>query len=120
MLSYDAKAKTFEITDTELYVTIVTLSIQDNAKLLQQLKSGFKTTTNWNKYQSKVTVSSPYLYFLIGPSIERVSRLFAVSFEKNTVRTVQYTQNLPFVEIRAHNIMIDGQKFFNQPVRNDL
>ena len=111
MLSYDAKAKTFEITDTKLYVTIVTLSIQDNAKLLQQLKSGFKRTINWNKYQSKVTVSNPYLHFLIGPSIEGV---------KNTVRTVQYTQNLPIVEIRAYNIMIDGQKFFNQPVRNDL
>ena len=42
----------FEITDTKLYVSVVTLSTQDNAKLLQQIKSGFKRTINWNKYQS--------------------------------------------------------------------
>ena len=46
---------TFTITDTKLYVPVVTLSTQDNAKLLQPLKSGFKRTINWNKYQSKVT-----------------------------------------------------------------
>ena len=40
----------FAITETKLYVPVVTLSIQDNAKLLPQLKSGFKKTINWNKY----------------------------------------------------------------------
>ena len=42
----------FEITDTRLYVPVITLSAQDNAKLLQQLKFGFKRAVNWNKYQS--------------------------------------------------------------------
>ena len=42
----------FKITDTKLYVPVVTLSTQDNAKLLQQLKSGFKRKINWDKYQS--------------------------------------------------------------------
>ena len=41
----------FTITETKLYVPVVTLSTQDNAKLLQRLKSGFKRTTNWNKYE---------------------------------------------------------------------
>ena len=44
---------TFAITDTKLCVPVVTLSVQDNPKLLPQLKSGFKRTINWNKYQSK-------------------------------------------------------------------
>ena len=44
-------AARFEITDTKLYVPVVTLWTQDNAKLLQQLKSGFKKAINWNKYQ---------------------------------------------------------------------
>ena len=43
------------INDTKCYVLIVTLSTQDTAKLLQQLKSSFKGTINWTKYQSKVT-----------------------------------------------------------------
>ena len=46
-------AGTFEITDTKLYVPAVTLSTQDNAKLLQQLKSGYKRVVKWNKYLSK-------------------------------------------------------------------
>ena len=41
---------TFVITDAKPYVPVGTLSAQDNAKLLQQLKSGFKITINWNKY----------------------------------------------------------------------
>ena len=46
----------FAITHTKFYVPVVTLSTQDNAKLLEQLKSGFKNTTNWNKYQSKKSI----------------------------------------------------------------
>ena len=38
----------FQITETNLYVPVVTLSTQDNAKLLQKLKSGFKRAINWN------------------------------------------------------------------------
>ena len=42
---------TFSIIDTKLYVPVVTLLTEDNAKLLQQLKSGLKRTISWNKYQ---------------------------------------------------------------------
>ena len=54
----DNQIPTFTITDTKLYVpvVVVTLSTQDNEKLLQKLKPGFKRTINWNKYQSKVIV----------------------------------------------------------------
>ena len=44
------KATTFLITDTKLYAPVATLSTQYNAKLLEQLKSGFKRTIDWNKY----------------------------------------------------------------------
>ena len=43
------------ITDTRLYVPAVTLSTEDNTKLLEQLKHGFKRTTNWVKYQSNIS-----------------------------------------------------------------
>ena len=56
MLSNDAKPTTFAITDTKHYVLVVTLSTQDNAQLLQQLKSAFKRTINWYNYQSKITI----------------------------------------------------------------
>ena len=56
----------FKITDTKLYVLVVTLSIPDNEKLLQQLKSGFKRSINWNKHQPKVSLErqNQYLEFL--------------------------------------------------------
>ena len=44
------------ITEAKLYVPVVTLSSQDNAKLLPQLKSNFKRTINWNKFQPPVPV----------------------------------------------------------------
>ena len=52
----DSEVATFAITDTKLYVPVVTLSTEDNAKLLQQFKSSYKSTINWNKYQSKVSI----------------------------------------------------------------
>ena len=45
----------FEIKDTKLYVSVVTLSKENNIKILEQLKSGFKGTLRWNKYRSQMT-----------------------------------------------------------------
>ena len=60
----------FKITDAKLNVPVVTLSAQDNAKLLQQLKSGFERTINWNRYQSepKAYAQNSYLNHSIKPS----------------------------------------------------
>ena len=63
-------AGTFETTDTKLYVPIVTLSTQDNSKLLQKLNSGFKRVINWNKCLSKPELlrRNPNLNHLVEPS----------------------------------------------------
>ena len=52
----------FSITDRKLYVPVVTLSTQNNAKLLEKLKFGFKRTINCNRYQSKVSTEIPNQY----------------------------------------------------------
>ena len=64
----------FAITDTKLYVPVVTLSIQDNAKLIKQLTFGFKKTINWKKYPSKVSKErqNQYLDSLIDPNFQGV------------------------------------------------
>ena len=117
-----AQAATFAITDTKLYVPVVTLSTKDNANLLQQLKSDFKRTINWNKYQSKVTIqpSNPYLDDLTDSSFQGVNRFFVLLFENNTNRTLHTKYYLPTVEIKDYNVIIDGENFFDQPVKNDL
>ena len=59
LLSNVKKAETLAIVDTKRYVPVLTLSAHDNVKLLQQLKSGFKRTSNWNKYQWKIAIQIP-------------------------------------------------------------
>ena len=46
----------FKITDTKLYVPVVTLSKENDIKLSEKLKSGFKITIKWNKYRSQMTI----------------------------------------------------------------
>ena len=54
----DMQVPKFSITDVKLYVPVVNLSTQENVKELDQLKSGFKRTINWNEYQSKVSIQA--------------------------------------------------------------
>ena len=78
-------AEKFAITDTKLYVPVVTLSTKENTKLLQQLKSGFKRVINWNKYLSKpeLLAQNPNFNYLVEPSFQGVNRFFVLAFEND-------------------------------------
>ena len=110
----------FSITETKLYVPVVTLSTKDNEKLLQQLKSGFKRTTIWSKYESsiKTFAQNRYLNYFIDPSFQGANRLFVLSFENGNDRTSHSTYYLPKVEIKDYNVMIDGRNIFDRPVNS--
>ena len=103
----------FAITETKLYVPVVTLSTKDNEKLLQKLKSGFKKTINWDKYKSSIEkfAQNRYLNYLINPSFQRVNRLFVLAFENENSRTSHSTYFLPKVEIKDYNVMVDVETF---------
>ena len=113
-------AGTFEITDTKLYAPVLTLSTQENTKFLQQLKSGFKRVINWNKYLSKPELirRNPNLNHLVEPSFEGINRLFVLAFENDEDRIDHEKSYLPTVEIKNYNIMINGENFFDQPIKN--
>ena len=115
------QAATFAITDTKLYVPVVTLSTQENTKFLQQLKSGFKRVINWNKYLSKpeLLAQNPNLNHLIEPSFQGVNRLFVLAFENDDHRSRTRRYNLPTVETKDYNIMINVENFFDQPIKNN-
>ena len=68
----------FKITDTKLHVPVVTLSKENDTKILEQLKSGFKRTIKQNKYRSKMTIQprNNNLNYLIDPTFTNVNRLF--------------------------------------------
>ena len=115
------QAAIFAITDTKLYVPVVTLSTQENTKFLQQLKSGFKRVINWNKYLSKpeLLAQNPNLNHLVEPSFQGVNRLFVLAFENDNDRTSDDEYYLPTVEIKDYNIVINGENFFDQPIKNN-
>ena len=115
------QAATFTITDTKLYVPVATLSTQESTKFLQQLKSGFKRVINWNKYLSKpeLLAQNPNLNHLVEPSLQGINKLFVLAFENYNDRKSDEEYYLPTVEIKDYNIVINGENFFDQPIKNN-
>ena len=115
---------TFQITDTKLYVPVVTLSKENDIKLLEQLKTGFKRTIKWNKYRSQMTIQpqNNNLNYLIDPTFTNVNRLFVLSFPRNNNTDSRYSYSnyyVPKVKINDFNVLIDGKSFFDLPVKNE-
>ena len=112
---------TFTITETNLYVTVVTLATEDNEKLLPRLKSGFKRKISWNKYLAKpeLLAQNANLNYLIEPRFQDVNTLFVLAFENHEQRTSNKGYYIPNVEIKDYNVMTNGKNFFDQPVKND-
>ena len=116
-----------QITDTKLHVSVVTLSKENDKKLLEQLKSGFKRTVKWNKYRSQVTVQSNNinLNYLIDLTFTKVNRLFVLSFERIEENNVKKDHRDSFshyyvsnIEIKYFNVLIDGKTFFDLAAKN--
>ena len=93
---------TCKITDTKLYVPVVTLSAENDDKNLEELKTGFKRTIKWNKYRSEMsnqTINNNLNYF-IDPAFTNLNRLFVSSFENETDRTSFSKYYVQKVEIK--------------------
>ena len=112
----------FHIKDTKLYLPVVSLSKENDIKLLEQLKSGFKRTIKWNKYRSQMTIQpqNNNLNYLIDPTFTNVNRLFVLSFERIEENNVKKNYRdsfsyyyVPKVQIKDFNVLIDGKSFFD-------
>ena len=110
----------FEITDCKLYVSIVTLSAENDSKLLDKLKSGFRRTIKWNKYLSQMSNQNKNnnLNYLIDPTFSNVNRLSVLSFENEDDRISYYKYYVPIVEIKDYNVLIDGNALLEFPIKN--
>ena len=111
---------TFQITDTKLYAPVVTLSTENDKRLLEQLRVGFKRTIKWNKYRSEMTnqAKNNTLNYLIDLTFTKVNRLFVLSFEIENGRTSFSKYYIPNVEIKDFNVLIYGKSFFDMPIKN--
>ena len=85
---YSPKNATFKITDTKFYISVVTLSAENDNRLFEQLATGFKRTTKWNKYRSKIpnkTGNNNSIY-LTDLTFIHVNRIFVLFFENGADR----------------------------------
>ena len=72
----------FIITNTKLYVPVVTLSTKDNKKLSERLSKGFERTVYQNEHETKretKNITNKYRYFLESNFV-RVNRLFVLIY----------------------------------------
>ena len=128
VLSNVAAALTFKITDTKLYVLVVTLSTEDNAKLSKLLTEGFKRPVYWSKYKivpNKTYDGDDKLRELLDSSYQGVKRLFVLAYN-NTASNDQVSIDsfkkylLPRVKTENCNIEIDGKNFYDQPINDSI
>ena len=124
---------TFKITDAKLYISIVTLSSEDNVKLSKLLSEGFKGAIYWNKYKvipNKIVEIAAanrekYIRELLDSSYQGVKRLFVLAYNitagNDQVSIDSYEKYfLPRVKIENYNIEIDGINFYDQPINDSI
>ena len=133
ILSSARTAATFTITDTKLYVPVVTLKTEDNVKLSKLFGEGFKRSIYWNKCKvidNKVVEiaannEEKYIRELLDSSWQGVKRLFVLAYNNtagnNQVSVDSYKKYfLPRVKIENYNIEIDGRNFYDQPINDSI
>ena len=133
ILSSAGDSAKFAITDAKLHVPIVTLSTKDSANLAKQLNEGFKRSVYWNSYETKpakVIEQGKNIYELLNASFQGVKRLFVLAYfiaapvgDNPADDTAGIKNNKKYFlsrgEINNYNILIDGRKFYDQPI-NDI
>ena len=112
---------TLSITDCKLYVPAVTLSKDDEIKLLTNLKSGFNREIIWNKYRSQMTreAINNNLNILIDPTFTNVNRLFVLAYQNADDRQSFSQFYLPNVMVKDYNVIIDKLAFFDLPIKTE-
>ena len=112
---------TLAIKDFKLYIPVVTLSKDDEIKLLTDLKSGFTREIIWNKYRSQMTTEAinNNLNILIDPTFTNVNRLFVLAYQNADDRESFSQFYLPRVMIKDYNVIIDKLAFFDLPIKTE-
>ena len=112
---------TLAINDCKLSVPAVTLSKDDEIKLLTNLKSGFKREIIWNKYRSQMTTEAVNnnLNILIDPTFTNVNRLFVLAYQNADDRQSYSQFYLPNVMVKDYNVIIDKLAVFDLPIKTE-
>ena len=109
------------INDCKLYIPVVTLSRDDDIKLLTNLKSRFTREIEWNKYRSQMTTEAinNNLNILIDPTLTNVNRLFVLAYQAADDRQSFSQFYLPKVMVKDFNVIIDKLAFFDLTIKTE-
>ena len=109
------------INDCKLYIPVVTLSKDDEIKLLTNLQSGFTREIEWNKYRSQMTTEAinNNLNVLIDPTFTNVNRLFVLAYQTADDGQSFSQFYLPKVMVKDFNVIIDKLAFFDLPIKTE-
>ena len=119
-----ATSATFQINNAKLYVPVVTSSMNNNIKFLENLKQGFRRTISCSKYRSEIRTESKNnnnLDCMIVPTFRNFNRLFVLSFkygDDDPARNSFDEYSIPLVEMKDFNTLIDNKPFFDYPLKN--
>ena len=121
-----AENSTFKITDTKLYVPVVTLKTEDNTKLSKLLSEGFKRPVYWNEYKvfpNKNYDVNEYIRELLDSSYQGVKRLFVFAYGRENDDATENSYRkyfLPRMTIKNYNIEIDERNFYDQAINDSI
>ena len=109
------------INECKFYIPVVTLSKDDEIKLLTNLKSGFTREIEWNKYRSQMSSEAinNYLNILIDPTFTNVNRLFVLAYQNADNRQSFSQFYLLNVMVKDYNVIIDKLAFFDLPIKTE-
>ena len=123
MLSSAGTVATFAITDTKLYVPVVSLKVENNVKLSKLVSEGFKRSVYWNKYKIIFEdYNGEYITERLDASFQGVNKLFVLPYAYGNVTNENSYRRyfLPRSEIKNYNIEIDGRNFYDQSINNSV
>ena len=127
VLSTDIGNAVFIISDTKLYVPVVTLSKEDNKDFIEQQNKGFQRSIYWNEYKTKEQTedanANVFKYINLDPSFQGVNSLFVMAYStadnNQPTRNGQQKYHLPRIDLKKYNVIIDGRNFYDNPIESD-
>ena len=126
ILSTDDGNTVFIISDTKLYVPVVTLSKEDNKDFIEQQNKGFQRSIYWNEYKTKEinedADANVFKYINLDPSFQGVNRLSVTAYNRENgqlTRNGQQKYYLPRIDLEKY-VIIDGRNFYDNPVESDI
>ena len=108
----------------KFYALVVTLSVSNSIKFIENLKQRFRGTISSNKYRSEI-IAKPKdnnLNYMIDPTFRNISTWFVLSFKNSDDDPTRNSFDefyMPLVKVKDFNALIGKKPFFDQRIKTN-